>query len=382
MFEVFFGVQCGCREEWRRPHGNLPLACTGPAETMTQPPLYYKSRDDCWTALPAWATFLFHLGTLLSDTGAGQPRYVLGVAVPAKAYAAALLSTGLISSRLRSPLSDAEVVARFERLCALPVGTPLIYRQVGKVRLKGVFAGVETVDGEDRIRLSDARNPASSRLLRCSLAPYVDLAPPQMAQVPTRQVRTKISAPSEFAVGVLGTEEARYAGAVSRLECLTVGAVARYWEEVAQAEFATVALPGTGACLPMSGCEPELAAREDRIWLPGTLQSIIRVSRYLPVGEAYRSEIVASTNEAKARLRHMGKPPVVIFDGALSFLRMREAWRESHWVVILDRTERDFDDAVAVVNKEYMKYRAAKSRTLSLQAIPRGVEVVFYEESR
>ena len=60
-------------------------------------------------------------------------------------------------------------------------------------------------------------------------------------------------------------------------------------------------------------------------------------------------------------------PYATLFDGALSFLKWREAWRQTHWIVVLDRTDSHFADAVNVLNQEYVSDRV----DAELPALPR-----------
>ena len=59
-------------------------------------------------------------------------------------------------------------------------------------------------------------------------------------------------------------------------------------------------------------------------------------------------------NRTHAVLSEETARPLVVFDGAGGFLKWRDKWAHCNWIVILDRTEPRFTEAVQVVNEKYL----------------------------
>jgi hypothetical protein len=111
---------------------------------------------------------------------------------------------------------------------------------------------------------------------------------------------------------------------------------------------------------------------------PGTLQDILKIRRFAGEGHTYRSEVMAVAAEA---LPEITSPYTTLFDGALSFLKWREAWRQTHWIVVLDRTEPHFAEAVNILNQEYVSDRLDAEVPI-LPRLPDGMDVLLFKEER
>jgi hypothetical protein len=99
--------------------------------------------------------------------------------------------------------------------------------------------------------------------------------------------------------------------------------------------------------------EPFAIQGEDGKLIEGRLQDVLRARGLGKEGECYRSEIVSTTGKSIRRL--VGSTPhVVIFDGATGFPRWGAMWSNAHWVVILDRAEYRFVEAVSELNRIYL----------------------------
>ena len=71
----------------------------------------------------------------------------------------------------------------------------------------------------------------------------------------------------------------------------------------------------------------------------------------------------------------------VVFDGAHGFLKWGEAWQRRHQVVILDRTETYFDDAISAVNARFSQNRIGGEAALPECDAPPGGEVLAFREA-
>ncbi len=71
---------------------------------------------------------------------------------------------------------------------------------------------------------------------------------------------------------------------------------------------------------------------------------------------------------------------MTIFDGAVSFLKWRDYWRKSNWIVLLDKTESRFQEAVDLLNQEYIEKRIGESLNENMFSLPEGIEIIAFNE--
>jgi hypothetical protein len=71
----------------------------------------------------------------------------------------------------------------------------------------------------------------------------------------------------------------------------------------------------------------------------------------------------------------------VVFDGALGFLRWGQLWHGRHQVIMLDRTEPYFDDAISAINTRFSQNRTGGDGALPGSAAPPGGEALAFREA-
>lgn len=117
----------------------------------------------------------------------------------------------------------------------------------------------------------------------------------------------------------------------------------------------------------------------------GLLQDIIRARRFLKEGEGYRSEVFPVTLPEAPKIQNNETPLFVIFDGPIGFLKWRDYWQESNWILILDRTENvsSFFESASIINQRYIQKRLERDEKYNdLQPVPQGIELIIFEEKR
>jgi hypothetical protein len=314
-----------------------------------------------WRAISEWAEFYWTLGAHLVSQPRQETRSIAGVVVPTQAYAAVLAAAGAVCA---NALADAgeNSVDYFTRLCSQPNGTPITYL-FGKRRLQGLIEGCEEVNGQKRlwIRTSDrTRNERHTVFPR--QAHLVELlsgvAPLTLADLPPQQKGVAVKPLADFARALLGDQAALNFALRARLDCLILGRLKRLCEEIQPANFAA-RLTTDEVCA-------------------GKLADVLRVRRLLGANKPFRCDFIPSNTRKLAHTSQV--PPLVIFDGAGGFLRWRERWRQSHWLVILEQTAAATDEAVAAFNQEYVQRRLSDDLPANFPAPPPGVELAYYEE--
>jgi len=329
------------------------------SELLPLPRLYYEHSSG-WLPLPYWGQFFLEVGARLARYPIRPCRCVLGLAVPTKAYAAALTATGVATSlALASRFTPADEADHAERLRHLRQGTPLIYRK-GNKYTKGVFDRWYVENSVQYVRLRTGRFGNEAISIPQGLLLGVDILRNAAFKLPRRQTMRDIVSNKElnFLSSCLGDRLAHEIIAYSRLDCLIIGSKEQLRREA---------------------CDTRLAIKSTRSHLiEGSLNMLARTRELLGDSSAHRSAVYSSASSNQV---FMDKPPtVVIFNGATGFLRCRDLWRSSHWIVLLDRTEPRFQEAVEVLNQEYMQ-RADEVPSESLPVLPKGIEAIWYNEA-
>jgi hypothetical protein len=250
------------------------------------------------------------------------------------------------------PAGEAGVVAHFQRLCLLEPGTPLLLRE-GKKTFRGIFEGCDEEDGRVRVTVRVERNLL--RKLPLELADRLEVAPAKKITLPQRQIGSDAERPGPLLETFLGTAAAEQFIGKTRLECLILGNASQLCDEI------------EGVTLGLS---------HGRV--TGTFQEILRVQRFLPGIVPYRTDVVPVQRESSSNVSQYSAPLLVVFDSAMGFLKWRDYWRRSHWLIILDRTDPNFGEAANALNQEFVENRIDEVTDIPL--VPSGLEAMAYEE--
>ena len=271
--------------------------------------------------LPEWAHWMFELGGLSTKPSEPPRRLIAAVAVPCRAFAAVLCGAGCVISqdplRPKSPAGSVDdVTAYFEYLCSLRPGSTVTVVS-GKAKRVGRFVRVEDARGERHLVVEQGLGKKRS---------FVQYIPLRHAHNVT--------------VRALG------------LRCLVIGQV--------------------------SVLEPEIRSGDVSTADGHPLQDVLRVGRFAaPSEKDIRSDVIAASADLPRRLQD-ARPAVVIFDGAEAFRRWKEAWRSCAWLIVLDRTSRQFDEAVALVEQEFIERRYDDDDPLADLDVAPGIELMSF----
>ncbi len=84
-----------------------------------------------------------------------------------------------------------------------------------------------------------------------------------------------------------------------------------------------------------------------------------------------------STNNHDQEIEHQS-PPNIIFDRAPAYLKHGFDWLHANQIIVLDRTEKQFPDAVDLVNQNYAR-RIGEVKKIPF-LVPNGIELMVYQE--
>jgi len=311
--------------------------------------------------LPAWGRFFVHLGLALSARLEDNVRFVTALAVPTRSYAAALTALGVIVSRSSSPVERRSSAEHFKQLLQVDKGTPVSILKNG-VSHKGVSEGPYQIGDRIwlRVRLRGGELGAW-KLVQESDALNVEIVESEDENIPKRITGRLVPPISAFARNIITPDSVPTFVTVSRLDCIIVGRLAKLTAEIAESRFAT-------------------RGERNGDFTEGRLQDVIRVRSLLDASEHFRSEILSSAGQGALKMAQSA--PTVVFDGSASFLRSRGWFETANWIILLDRTESDFADAMMLCNQEYTKRRIDDLKLDEMPPVPIGVDLISYYESQ
>lgn len=317
----------------------------------------FDGRD--WQLLPAWCRFFLQLGCRVGEVPVNERRLVVAVSIPTRALAAAFACAGVVAGRIFAGLSPDRWADHFALLCSVGVGTPVVLTR-GPRQFQGEILGPATYAGESWIRVRIQRQDAGGEThfvpeRECS---RVSLLAETPSLLPGQPHGVTAVARAGFLEAVLGYDGAHALYAETSIECLVVGQVGALRRELD---------------LPVGVLHGEGAVEE------GRLGDLARTRQVVGPGRTYRSYAVTATS-AELPAAPRPRPAVVVFDGALGFLKWRHRWSDTHWVVILDRTEPRCVDGANELNARYAGRSLGLAQDAASLPRPRAVEVMAYWE--
>ena len=314
--------------------------------------LSYVSGESA-SPLPDWARDLIQVGENVSAR-AGATKPVMAVlSLPVRAFAAVLTSTGAIVHRVTDPQRVLSVDDHFHRVASKSAGTAVTVTR-GTRLLMGLFLGTEDRDGTSYllVRLTGEGGGNETIWVHRAQCHRVQLRP-EPYELTDRRASKKASRPTRFLIDCLDELPASTLVKRARTDCVLRGHVSVLETELRDHQFQVNA---------------------GRV---GTLAQILRPKRFVPQGTPHRS-IILPLGDSLPSI-DSPDPPVLVFDGALSFLKGSKHVPAYNSIIILDRTEPRYNDAVDGI-LALLRTRGNRCEPPdALATIPRGLELLLIE---
>ena len=324
-----------------------------------------RSGGGDWQPLPEWAQYVLEVGLGVGRVGVEGPQCIHAIVVPARDFAAAFCAAGAVLAAYEKE-SSASAEIRFQELSALPTGSLVTLRD-GRDRrrlLTGRFVGVrQAYDSAPRlcIEIGDLDAGGTRHQVPHDEVWRVSEVDQEDTQPPKRKRARVLQAINSFTEDILFPLDARRFTEPGSAGCLVVGSRQRITEEAVQEGLMTK------AASPRS--RPP----------PGVLDDLLSLQK--GGGKASRTTVLPVRSSKPPDFGGGKPPPVTVFDGANGYLKWRDRLRSSHTIVVLDRTEPRFDDAIAQLQRDYVQ-RSADPIPWTPPPAPGGIEAVsFFLES-
>jgi len=318
------------------------------------PRLYYLS-DNKPELLPEWAYFFIRLGYRLVNTSSNSHRFVIALAIPTRAFACNLVATGIAFAK--ADTNNLTNDAHLQYIRSLNPGTP-VYVRIANRKHRGVLQGFEEHFGKLYIAILTTES-LERKLPLDRYASGITVSDRDIRLPKLQQSGQQMDTPSEFVQICLGNEIANEYIHSSSFEALIIGKKSVIQHETCDIPFIC------GITSKSSGVK-------------GCLQEILRVRQFSGANRSYRAQCIPASSKTPEKEIGERKPAVVIFDGAVAYIKHGYKWTVSHQIVLLDRTERQFLDAVELLNQNYA-YRSTDDFNFPIK-IPNGIEMMIYKE--
>ncbi len=338
------------------------LICNSVECALTKTDLYFANNFNKWVPLPLWGTFFLNLGRYVAESHTGENRLVVGLAVPTRNYASALAALGIVITREKFHTNRFDIDRHFPDICRLKTGTSVSFKYQGK-ELPAIYEGINDIDGQPRlrIRVQSTETGGLTHLVSKKESSKISIAAKPVLSLPKKAKGQSIIVYNNFFNVLIDKVKAADLFAYPRLDCTIIGSISTIKHEITDIRFACKSTENT--------------------FQEGILQDVLRSRNFITENQAYRSEILSIKGNKTPQTANGLLPHVTIFDGASAFIKWRDNWRNSHWIILLDRTERHFHEATEIINYEYSS-RVEVDETLNLPTIPPPVEIVLYQEAR
>lgn len=315
-----------------------------------------------WQQFPEWANYFVRLGAAISNICSQQPRLVVGVSVPTRAFVAPLIASGLVLQQGIHSSGNLDQESHFHNLCKF-VGHPVTYNWEGK-HCKGIIVGCETIQGQRLIKVQIQHKESGGGTIGVKLQNVHDitLLAESFGDLPKRRSGKQVAAPAVLITSLLNVQQAHQFVLNTQLECVLIGRLNVLRHEITTQVLANQLKYGTFG--------------------EGILNDCLRVRSTSNPTQPYRSVLRSAQSRKSPRFTPGKVPSVAIFDGANGFLKWRENFQNSHWVVVLDRTDSATQDASTTLNNEYILKRLEQSPVFSLGPLPPGIEIMAYNVQR
>jgi hypothetical protein len=314
-----------------------------------------------WYSLPEWAEYFISAGKQLAAADRSESRIVTAIVVPTRAFGAAFVSLGMVVSDAAARDHSSES-AHFEKLFDLPAGTPVIFRPAPGKTKRGVLQAPEEYCGKLHVRVQVHSKDGGGLVYLIDESRALQVQPARHSgKLPKRQGGENARFANAFVDSLLGEADPVQLGLRSKLVCALVGKRSALEHEIRQTPLALHANGHRRA--------------------EGQLQDVLRVNRFITGQQSHRCALVPVGSGSPTEDVVAGTEIGVVFDGAVGFLKWGQLWRGRHQVIILDRTEPYFDDAISAINTRFSQNRVDGEVALPESDAPPGGEVLGFREA-
>jgi hypothetical protein len=294
---------------------------------------------------------------------------IVAVCVPHGGFAASLIALGAtLAEPVPQPTSD-DVKRHFANLLRLQdsfqTPTPLTFLQDGR-KIRGLFAGIVT---QDNTRFVKVCVQAKAAYKSGGLTHYVPEADAIQLQIDLERqpvlgrnaTGTALAPHYDFVKHFYTQDDLHLIHLATQSRVMIIGRVNSIREETTQLRCA---IPG-----------------HNKKFDEGVLNDILRVRKFVTDATKARVSIHPALRDTGPQPEDKAVTRLAIFDGADAYVKWGTSFTNCHLMVVLDRTEAQFDEGLNQLNSRYLSRFAEYPLELETP-IPAGIDATGFFERR
>ena len=316
-----------------------------------------------WQSLPDWADYFINVGKQVATAPHSESRIVTAIIVPTRAFGAALVGLGMVLSDA-AQRDEASESMHFETLFDLPADTPVIFRRRKGEVLKGNLLAPEERDGKLWVRVQVHSKAGGGTTYGIDEAHSLQVQPAggRSWKLPKSQGGENTRVANEFVDRLLGETDPVQLGLRSKRVLAFVGRRNTLEYEIRKTPLAIHV--------------------NNQKRFEGQLPDVLRVDKFLtPNQQCHRSALVPLGGSPPSAEAVSDIEIGVVYDGAVAFLKWGALWRSQHQIVILDRTETHFDEAISAINARFSQNELRNGCVVPEGEAPPGGEILVFREA-
>ncbi|MBB6022162.1 hypothetical protein HNR77_003258 [Paenibacillus sp. JGP012] len=323
--------------------------------------IFFYNDNNVWAPVPDWFNFFINSGYYFSEHTEERRKSVMCISAPAAYFLPTLLGIGVIAGIIESIPYDRLLFNHFSALTQLHEGTLVRFRDGGRQKI-ATFLGTEIIYGEKRLKIQ-TQNPEAGGLVDFipqSRAFDISISNNQQLQIPNNQVGRTEAIESQFLAALFDNAGNTPMFRFSDPKICFVGNKEALLAETNDYQFATLT--------------------ESR-YISGCLNEILKIRQFLGTTDIYQSEVVASQSR---KIDVVLQPAtVIIYCNAVSYLSCHHNFHDYDSIVLLDRSETQYQLAVDELNNRFLENNDFLNVTRpELSKLPKGIEILYWKEKR
>jgi hypothetical protein len=314
-------------------------------------------REEDGKVLPVWCDFLFETGITMPELLNPDKRTIVALSLPTRAYAACFMACGILYKLATNTVMEYSLEDTINKL--VPGNNVEYIARDGK-KYTGIFSGIKNVSGEQFITIKAKVGKKNG----CAEWKYMRIADAFKIQpvnggvdITKNQRGTKIISNRDFLTCLLGESIATKYAMQTKLDIAIVGQINLLRHE-ANTNFILRDLDNDVPC-------------------KGNFSDLLRIKNFLADNTSYRTKIFKNTicnddidTDAK----------IILFDGSKAFINRHECCNKLNWLVVLDRTDTDYFNAVEILNTAYQT-RRLDTNCHDFGLVPAGMTIQYFQEA-
>lgn len=322
-----------------------------------------------WCPIPDWAFFFIRLGWHIRCTETERERALIAVSVPHRGFAASFAGLGAIIAEPVPQPTPEDIGRHFANLQALPypthAPTGLTYLHNGR-KLRGLFAGAVTSENTALVKVcvqakSSYKSGGLTHFVKELDAVNLQIDPESQGVLGRNVKGTALASHGDFVKHFYSLDELHLIHLASRCGVMMIGRVNSIRAETTQLRCAIRA--------------------HNTKFDEGVLNDILRIRTFITDPAKARVAIQPTLREAGPQTEDRSAARLAVFDGADAFVKWGSFYNNCPVIVLLDRTEPQFDEGIGQVNGRYLS-RSADYRWPAGIDFPPGIDVTGFLEAR